>query len=131
LWPGAGNDRYDRPVSNLRDAPVGSIGGNLRFGRSHFVSTVLLIGGGTLMLRQNARDTWREAEGLVTGASPTGVWAYRSLRGVCAELAPLARQPHSGGDRITRGYLAHMHPFKTLNKAFTLPRERLKHPCRY
>jgi hypothetical protein len=125
-------------VSNLRVAPVGSIGGNLRFGRSHFVSTVLLIGGGTLMLRQNARDTLREAEGPVTGASPTGVWAYRSLRGVCAELAPLAaelaplaREPHSGGDRITRGYLAHMHPFKTLNKAFTLPRERLKHPCRY
>jgi len=80
LWPGAGNDRYDRPVSNLRDAPVGSIGGNLRFGRSHFVSTVLLIGG-TSMLRQNARDTWREAEDPVTGASPTGVWAYRSLRG--------------------------------------------------
>jgi hypothetical protein len=84
-------------VSNLRDAPVGSIGGNLRFGRSHFVSTVLLIGGGTSMRRQNARDTLREAEGRA----------------------------------ITWGYLAHMHPFKTLNKAFTLPRERLKHPCRY
>ena len=96
LWPGAGNDRYDRPVSNLSDAPVGSIGGNLRFGRPHFVSAVLLIGGGTSMLRQNAKDTWQEAGGPVTGASLTG-----------------------------------MHPFETLNGAFSLPRERLKHPCRY
>src|SRR6202023_822631 len=60
LWPGAGNDRYDRPVSNLSDAPVGSIGGHLRFGRPHFVSAVLLIGGGASMLRQNARDTLRK-----------------------------------------------------------------------
>ena len=95
LWPGAGNDRYDRPVSNLSDAPVGSIGGNLRFGRPHFVSAVLLIGGGTSMLRQNARDTLRKPG--------PGHW----------------REP----DRHAS--------LRNIERAFSLPRERLKHPCRY
>ena len=35
------------------------------------------------------------------------------------------------GPVITRGYVAHVHPFEALNEAFSLPRERLKHPCRY
>src|ERR1700722_9537933 len=48
----AGNDRYDLAVANLKVAPVGTIGGNLRSANSDPVA--LLTAMGTSMLRQKA-----------------------------------------------------------------------------
>jgi hypothetical protein len=79
-------------VANLRVAPVGSIGGNLCSADANFVSARLMIAGGTSMLRQNV---W-PAAGPITGASPTGVPAYRVGRGVRGAGASCLRAAAAG-----------------------------------